>query len=119
MYGTPKGTHLELEPGLEGLLGEGGRAGHVLIRRVGAGANETGAELVRPALLGEGLLELGAHGVGPVGGEGPVDVRLELREVDDDVLVVLAPGVGAKVGLEALGRGGEARAAGGLFFFEI
>jgi hypothetical protein len=43
-------------------------------------------------------------------------VRLELREVDDDVLVVLAPGVGAKVGLEALGRGGEAGAAGGLFF---
>ena len=45
---------LGLDAGVQGLLGDGGGAGHVLVGRVGAGADEASLELRGPA----GLLDV-------------------------------------------------------------
>ena len=79
---------LGLDAVVESVLGNGGRTAHVLVRGVGARADQTDLELLRPAVGLDGILEL-ADGSGKIGGEGTVDVGLELRKVDLDELVVL------------------------------
>jgi len=79
---------LGLEAVVQGITGDGGGTGHVLIRGVGARTNQTDLELFRPLVGFNGLLELGDGG-GQVRGERTVDVRLELGQVDLDELVVL------------------------------
>jgi hypothetical protein len=59
------------------LLRDRCRAGHVLVRRVGAGADECNLELIGPTVLLDLGRELGDGG-GEIGGKGTVDVRLEL-----------------------------------------
>lgn len=79
------------------------RTAHVLVRGVGAGADQTDLKLLRPAVGLNCILEL-ADGGGEIGSERAVDVRLELREVDLNELIVL----GALVFLELGGvRTGE------------
>jgi hypothetical protein len=85
-----------------GLVGDRGSARHVLVRRVGARADQTDRELLGPVVLLDGLGKLGERG-GQVGSVRAVDVRLELREVDLDDLVVLGVLVRAEVLLERLG----------------
>jgi hypothetical protein len=70
------------------ILSDRGATRHVLIRGVGAGANETDLELFRPLVGLNSLFEL-ADGGGKIGCEGSVDVRLQFREVDLDKLIVL------------------------------
>lgn len=82
-----------------GLLGDGGGSRHVLVRRVGAGTDQSDLELLRPAVVLDGLGELGDRG-GQIGGEGTVDVRLEFAQVQVDDLVVLGVLVGSQVVLE-------------------
>jgi len=78
------GGDSELGLGLQtvslGLLGDGGRSGHVLVRRVGARSNKTDLELLGPVVVLDGLGELGDGG-GEIRGEGTVDVGLELGQV--------------------------------------
>lgn len=52
------------------------RALHILVRTVGAAANEASTESLRPALLLDDRLELRERG-GEIRGEGTVDMRLE------------------------------------------
>jgi hypothetical protein len=89
---------LRLDTVVKGVTGDRSGARHVLVGGVGARSDQTDLELSRPALLLDGLLPLG-KGSGQVRGEGSVDVRLELAQVDLDHLVVL----GTLVGLELLG----------------
>jgi len=91
---------LGLDAVVESVTGNGSGTGHVLVRGVGARADKTDLHLLGPAVGLDGLLEL-TDGSGKIGGEGTVDVRLELGEVDLDELVVL----GALVLLELLGVG--------------
>src|SRR5690242_606651 len=79
-----------------GVLGNGGSAGHVLIGGVGARTDQTNLKLLRPVVGLDSLGKLGDGG-GQIGGEGTVDVRLELVEVDLDELVVLGTLVLAKL----------------------
>lgn len=79
---------LGLDAVAEGVLSDGGSTAHVLVGGVGARADETDLELLRPAVGLDGLLEL-ADGSGKIGGEGTVDVGLKLAQVDLDELVVL------------------------------
>jgi len=87
------GTRSDSEDGLgldtvvHGVLSDGSGARHVLVRGVCARTNQTDLEVRRPVVVGDGLLELADRG-GKIWGEGTVDVRLELREVDLDQLVV-------------------------------
>jgi hypothetical protein len=62
------------------LLGDGGDAGHVFVGRVGAAADQRGGKGGRVVV---GVQEGGERREGgrKVGGEGAVEVRLELREV--------------------------------------
>lgn len=87
---------LGLEAVGHGILRDRGRAGHVLVRRVGARADQTDLELFRPLVGLDSLLEL-ADGGGKIGGEGTVDVGLKLREVNLDKLVVLGTLILAKL----------------------
>lgn len=59
---------------------DGCGAGHVLVRRVGAGTNETDLQLGWPPILLNSLLKFGYRG-SEIGSERSVDVRLELVEV--------------------------------------
>lgn len=79
---------LGLDAVVESVLGNGSGTAHVLVRGVGARADQTDLELLRPAVGLDSILEL-ADGSGKIGGEGTVDVGLELRKVDLDELVVL------------------------------
>ena len=78
--GRDRELALRLETVRGGLLGDGGRAGHVLVRRVRAGADKGDLELRRPTVLLDLLGEL-RDGGRQIGSEGTVDVRLELRQV--------------------------------------
>jgi hypothetical protein len=79
---------LGLDAVVESVLGNGSGTAHVLVRGVGARADQTDLELLGPTVGLDGLLEL-ADGGGKIGSEGTVDVGLELRKVDLDELVVL------------------------------
>jgi hypothetical protein len=87
---------LGLDAVVHGILCDGGSTGHVLVRGVGARADQTDLELLGPVVGLDGLLEL-ADGSGQIRGEGTVDVGLELREVDLNELVVLGTLVLAKL----------------------
>ncbi len=76
------------------LTGDAGRPGDVLVARVGARADEGGADLDGPS-LGPGLGAEGRNRSGPVRGVGPVDQRLEGGEIDLDDLVEEPARVGA------------------------
>ena len=65
---------------VEGLLRDRCGAGHVLVRRVGAGTDEPDLELGWPVVLLDGLLELGERGR-EIGCEWTVDVGLKFIEV--------------------------------------
>lgn len=79
---------LGLETVVQSVTRDGGATGHVLVRRVGARANQTDLQVLGPVVVLNGLGELGDGG-SQIGGEGTVDVRLELGQVDLDQLVVL------------------------------
>lgn len=79
---------LGLQAVVESIASDRGGARHVLVRRVGARTDETNLEVLGPVVVLDGLAELGDGG-GQIGGEGTVDVRLELGQVDLDELVVL------------------------------
>ena len=97
-----------------GLAGDGGGPGDVLVRRVGARADQRRRHLDRHAVLagpGADLADL----VGQVGRVGAVDERLQLVEVDLDEPVVV--GVVVRVGrcsATAVGGVGDGLAPGGL-----
>jgi hypothetical protein len=71
---------LEVETVIRSLLDDRGRAGHVLIGRVGARADETDFKLVGPAILLNLCSKLGDRG-GQIGSERTVDMRFELGKV--------------------------------------
>lgn len=96
-----------------GLPGNVGRSRHVLVRRVGARANETDLELLRPGVPLDLIGKLG-EGSGKVRGEGTVDVGLELSEVDLNPLVILTTLVRLKVVVKLLGVLRNGRTVGGL-----
>ncbi|QBM90361.1 hypothetical protein METSCH_E06100 [Metschnikowia aff. pulcherrima] len=99
---------------LGGVLDDGSRSGHVLVRRVGARTNQTDLDLQRPAVSNSGLLHLGDWG-SQVGSEGTVDVRLQGVQVNLNHLVVLAALVGRQVVLLVkLSELGNLRSASGV-----
>ena len=55
---APGRPHLGLDAGIEGLLGDGGGAGHVLVRAVGAAADEARRQLAGPPVLLDRVREL-------------------------------------------------------------
>jgi hypothetical protein len=59
------------------LFSNGGRAGHILVRRVGAGTNEGNFEFLGPVVLFHFLGELGDWG-GEIWGKWSVDMGLQL-----------------------------------------
>lgn len=93
------------------LLGDGSRAGHILIRRVGARTDESNLELLGPVVLLNGSSKLGDGG-SKIRSEGAVDMGLKLGEVDLDHLVVLCVLVGLQVVLERVGILGNLRTLG-------
>lgn len=86
--GSNSEDRLGLETVVQSVTGDGGATGHVLVRRVGARANETDLQVLGPVVVLDGLGEL-RDGSSQIGGEGTVDVRLEFGQVDLDQLVVL------------------------------
>lgn len=98
LLGTGRNSEerLRLQTVVDSVLGDRGSTGHVLVRRVGARADQTDLELLRPSVGLNGVLEL-RDGGGQVRGERSVDVRLELGQVDLDQLVVLSTLVLAEV----------------------
>ena len=78
--GGDREARLEVDAVVSRLLRDVGRAGHVLVGRVRARADESDLELLWPAVLDNLILELGKRS-GKVGREGTVDVRLKLRKV--------------------------------------
>jgi hypothetical protein len=87
---------LGLQAMVEGVLSDRGGTGHVLVRGVSARANKTDLELLGPLVGLNSLLELGDRG-SKIGSEGTVDVRLQLREVDLNQLIILGALVFAKL----------------------
>lgn len=79
---------LSLQTVVQSVTSDRGGTGHVLIRGVGARTDQTNLELLRPLVGLHSLLEL-RNGGSKIRSEGTVDVRLKLREVDLDQLVVL------------------------------
>lgn len=108
--GSDSEESLGLDAVVESVLGDGGGTAHVLVGGVGARADQTDLELLRPAVGLDGILELGDGG-GQIGSERTVNVRLELGQVDLQELVVL----GALVFAELLGvEAGEVTNVGTL-----
>lgn len=107
----------ELSLGLDsmshGILSNGGSAGHILIGGVGARADQTDLDLLRPAVGLGNLLEL-ADGSSQIGGEGTVDVGLEGVEINLNELVVLGTLVLTELGGVLAGEVTNALALGGL-----
>lgn len=100
---------------VEGITGDGGGAGHILVRGVGARADKTDLDLIGPVVGLGSLGELGDGG-SKIGSEGTVDMGLELREVDLDELVVL----GTVILAELLGvRAGKVTDLGTLGGLEV
>lgn len=97
---------LDFEAVFEGLAGDGGGAGHVLVGGVCARSNESDFEFFRPAMFLDGFLEFGDWG-GEIGREGAVDVGFQGIQVDFDELIVFAAFVGGErfsVGLGVFGN---------------
>lgn len=103
---------LRLDTVVEGVPGNGGSTGHVLVRGVGARTNQTNLEVLRPLVGVNGLLEL-RDGSGKVGSERTVDVGLELRQVDLDQLVVLGTVILVQLLGVGLGEVGNVLTLGG------
>ena len=80
---------LGLNTVVKGVPSDRGGTGHVLIRGVGARADQTDLELLGPLVGINSLLELRDRG-GKIGSERTVDVRLELGQVDLDQLIVFS-----------------------------
>jgi hypothetical protein len=80
---------LGLQTVVKSVTGDGSSAGHILVGGVGARADQTDLELLGPLVGLDSLLELRDRS-GKIGGEGTVDVGLELIEVDLDELIVLS-----------------------------
>ena len=87
---------LGLQAMIKGIPGDRGGTGHVLIGGVGARTDETDLELFRPLIGLDSLLELGDGG-SKIGSEGTVNVRLQLRQVDLNQLVILGTLIFAKL----------------------
>jgi hypothetical protein len=87
----PRGNEenrLGLDAVVESITGNASSAVHVLVRAVGAGSDQADLELLGPVVVLGSLGELGDRG-SKIGGEGAVDMGLELGQVDLDQLVVL------------------------------
>jgi len=104
---------LALQTVVQSLLGNGSRAGHILVGGVGAGADQTDLELGGPVVGNDSLLEL-AEGSGKIGGEGTVDVGLQGVEVNLDDLIVVGTGISLQVVLEGISPVGNVGTGGGL-----
>jgi len=89
---------LGLQTVIEGIAGNSSTAVHVLVRGVGAGADEADLELLRPAISLDRLSELRDRR-SKIRSERAVDVGLKLVQVDLNNLVVL----GTLIGAEAVG----------------
>ena len=102
--GVDQELHLGGQPLGHGLAGHVGRAAHVLVGGVGAGADQRGRQLDRIVLLGQLSLE-GRDRPIQVGRIGADDVRLQRAQVDLDhpVVVALRVGLDLGVGLQVLG----------------
>lgn len=103
---------LGLDAVVESVTGDGSGTRHILVRGVGARADKTDLHLLGPVVGLDSLLEL-ADGSGKIGGEGTVDVRLKLGEVDFEELVIFCAliflkilGVGAREVTDVLALGG-------------
>jgi hypothetical protein len=97
---------LDFEAVIEGLAGDGGGAGHILVGRVCARSNESDFEFFGPAMFLDSFLEFGNWG-GEIGGEGAVDVRFQGVQVDFNELIVFTAFVGGErfgVGLGVFGN---------------
>ncbi len=87
---------LGLHAVVNGVTGDGGTTGHILVGRVGARSDKTDLELLWPVVVLNSLGELRNWG-GKIWGEWTVDVWLELGEVDLDDLIVLGTLILAEV----------------------
>lgn len=96
-----------------GLLGDGGGSGHVFVRRVGAGTDQSDLELRGPVVVLDSLGKFG-DGRSQIRGEGTVDVGLEFVQVQVDDLVVFGILVGSQVVLEGFSVLGNVASLGGL-----
>jgi len=87
---------LGLEAVGQSIAGDGGTARHVLVRRVGARADQTDLELLGPVVGLDSRRKLGDGG-GKIGSEGSVDMGLECVEVDLQELVIFGSLIGTKL----------------------
>ena len=104
---------LGLDTVVKSVLSNGGGTGHVLIRGVGAGSNQTDLEVLGPLVNINSLLELGDRG-SKVRSERTVDVGLELRQVDFDQLVILGTLILAELLAVGAGEVGDLLTLGDL-----
>lgn len=104
--------NLGLDTSIKGLLTETGATLHVFVRRVGTRSDETGGEVLGPFVLGDGGLEV-LDGGAEIGGEGSVQLRLELIEVDLNHLIVVSTLIRDEVALVLVGEVGDAGTLGG------
>jgi len=88
---------------LNGLFGYGRCAGEVFVRRIGTRSDQPPFDLTRPIVLVEAFFHAGQGRV-EIGGEGAVEMRLQLVEVDFDELVVKSLGlvINFRVGTQIL-----------------
>jgi hypothetical protein len=115
-----------------GFFGDGGGAGHVFVRGVGARADQGHFEFLWPVVLLDSIFELGERS-GEIRGKGTVDVGLEFGQVlkafrsvgslrqcvkllahNFNELIVFCALIGNQVVLEALGVFGNLRSLGGI-----
>jgi hypothetical protein len=79
---------LSLDAVVNGILSNGSRAAHILVRRVGARANQAYFQFLWPLVRLNGFLEF-ADWCGKIRSEWAVDVWLQCIEVNLDEFVVL------------------------------
>jgi hypothetical protein len=107
--GRDKEIGLGLQTSSSGLLDKRFRAGHILVRRVGAATNQAGAKSCGPVVGLDRVLESRKR-CRKIRRERAVDVRFQLGQIDRDDFVVL----GALVGLQQIVRTGRAMDGVGL-----
>ena len=104
---------LNIQTVIGGLLGDESGTRHVLVGRIGTGADQANLELMGPTVLLNLGGELGKWG-SQIGRERTVDMGLKLRQVNVDCLVVLGFLVCPQVMLEGIGVVSDLGAVGSL-----
>lgn len=103
---------LSLDTVVKSILSNGSRTAHVLVRGVGAAADQANLQLLGPFVLLDGLSEL-ANGRGEIGCERSIDVWLELVQIDLDQLVVLGTLIFTQLGSVSAGKVTDVGTLGG------